>query len=85
MSKWQYVHLHLKDELPQIGSGHRWAWVRVEYKWTYVWDETSKCQRKLRTKKFMELKTDYQPKEKKKCRSSQRINSKEPSLQEQRS
>ena len=53
MSKWQYVHFHLKDELPQIGSGHRWAWVRVEYKWTYVWDETSKCQRKLRTAKFM--------------------------------
>ena len=30
--------LHLQDELPRIGSGHRIVWAKVSRKWTYVCD-----------------------------------------------
>ncbi len=28
--------LHLEDELPTIGSGHRWVYAREGHKWVFV-------------------------------------------------
>ncbi len=30
--------VHLQDELPAIGSGHRWVFAREGHKWAFVLD-----------------------------------------------
>ena len=46
--------LHLQDELPRIGSGHRIVWAKVSRKWTYLSD-TMANRAKLPTDRFNQL------------------------------
>jgi len=46
--------LHLQDELPRIGSGHRIVWAKVSRKWTYVCDSMGN-RAKLTTVRFNQL------------------------------
>ena len=46
--------LHLQDELPRIGYGHRIVWAKVSRKWTYVCDSMGN-RAKLPTVRFNQL------------------------------
>ena len=46
--------LHLQDEMPRIGCGHRLVWVKVSRKWTYVCDLGGN-RSKLPTVRFQQL------------------------------
>ena len=32
------IHLWLKDEIPKLGSGHRWSYCKLGRKWAYICD-----------------------------------------------
>ena len=47
--------VHLQDELPRIGCGHRTVWAKVSRKWTYICD-TMGNRAKLPTVRFNQIK-----------------------------
>lgn len=58
-NKWkgcQFVHMVLQDEIPKVGSGHRWVWAKTGLKWVYIHDPYRDVKLRLSKKIYSTIK-----------------------------